>query len=154
MANKIQNPRKQFNFSFSIIGLPLSPYLVQDLELPEIEITGDVHGDTNYDVKTAGRIQIDTCRMEKISPADGSDAYVYNWCETCQSQMLGGGAVPSQYKKDILVKEFAEDGQTVINTWRLLGCFPNKYKPTSFSRTESGNSIEKMELHVDRVMKV
>ena len=54
---QVSNPRKEFNFTIQIAPAPINPFLAQKVEIPEITIDQTEHGDTNHDIKTAGRIK-------------------------------------------------------------------------------------------------
>lgn len=158
MAPRVSNPRKQFRFSISIVAPDralLEAYLVQEVTHPENTIEQDVHGDVNYDVKTAGRVSTGNATISKILTTSGPDNYLWNWHESCQSPRFGGGLIPSQYKKRITVTEYAEgaDGG-ILNIWTWHGCWPTKINGQTQNRQESGNTIESVEFSVDYITKV
>lgn len=151
---QIENPRKDFNFSIQILGAPINPFLVQEVTIGESSITQVKHGDTNYDVQTAGRIETGNTELEKIMTTDGADNYFWNWHVSCQDSIIGGGLTPVAYKRTLLVSELAEDGTSVLNTWVLTGAWPAKINGQKFSRKSSDNSVEKVSLSIDRCEKV
>lgn len=153
MAN-ITNPRKDFNFSIQVVAAPINPFLVQKVQLPDVTIMQAKHADTNYDVKTAGRIEIGEIEIEKIMTTSGADNYFWNWAMSCQDIMLGGGNVPNNYKRVILIQELAEDGTSVLNTWVGTGCWPNKINGQTLDRKSTENSLEKITMSVDQLEKV
>lgn len=151
---QITNPRKEFNFSIQIVGAPINPFLVQDVTLPEININQAKHGDTNYDVKTAGRVEYSEAELEKIMTTSGADNYFFDWAYSCQDSIIGGGLVPDLYKRTVLISELAEDGTSILNTWVLLGVWPTKINGQKLTRRGTDNSLEKISLSVDRLDKV
>lgn len=151
---QISNPRKEFNFSITIVGAPINPFLVQELQLPDIDIEQVEHGDTNFDVKTGGRVKTGNMQLEKIMTTSGADNYFFDWALGVQDSMIGGGSPPATYKRKILVKELAEDGTSAVNTWVCDGCWPAKINGQKFSRKSSDNSLEKLEISVDRCEKI
>lgn len=153
MAN-VSNPRKEFNFSIQVVGAPINPFLVQNVTLGDISISQAKHGDVNYDVKTAGRVEVGETELEKIMTTSGADNYFIGWAFQCQDMMIGGGDVPNSYKRSILVQELAEDGTSILNTWVLSGCWPTKINGQKLTRVGTDNSIEKISLSVDRMEKV
>ena len=153
MAVKVKSPRKLFRFSIEIVAPSLDPFLVQEVTHPDVDVEQDTHGDTNFDVKTAGRVAVGNGTLNKIMRASGPDNFMWNWRMMCQDQIAGGGLIPDEYKRTIIVVEFAEGGDTPINTWRWTGCWPTKINGQQNSRTESGNTIESIELSVDIVEK-
>ena len=151
---KFANPRKKFNFSIQIIPESINPFLFQKVTLPDSDIALDTHGDTNHDIKTAGRVSYTEMTAEKLLPADKNDTYLWAWHEICQSSVIGGGVPPSLYKKTIEVVEYAQDGVRQLNRWILRGVWPKKINGQEFTRTESGNSIESVEFSIDTMQKL
>jgi hypothetical protein len=74
---KVDNPRKQFQFTIIIPGL--NPFLAQDVKLPDAEFDAAEHGDTGYLVKTAALKKIGDITISKIMPADGLDRFFRAW---------------------------------------------------------------------------
>lgn len=151
---KFANPRKKFNWSIQIVPEPINPFIFQKVTLPDITIEQDTHGDTNHDIKTAGRVSYGNIQAEKLLPSNSSDTYIWAWLDSCQSSVIGGGLVPDQYKKTIEVVELAEDGSTQLNRWIAIGVWPCKMNGQEFDRSQSGNSIESIEFSVDKFSKV
>ena len=146
---QISNPRKGFNFQIILEGL--NPFLAQEVELPDIEIEAVEHGDTNFDVKTAGRVKYGMIKIRKLQWATGPDNLFFDWMMQCQNVFSGGGLIPEFYKRNVYVDELAVNGATVINSTFLEGCWPTKRAAISLSRTASDNTIEELELCVDRI---
>jgi len=153
MAN-FSNPRKKFNFSIQITPDPINPFLFQKVTVPDAEINQDKHGDSNHDIKTAGRVDYGNIVAEKLLTASSGDNYMWSWFDTCQSSMIGGGSVPDIYKKTIIITEFAENGVTVLNTWQAFGVWPCKLSGMEFNRTSSENSVETIEFSVDKLSRI
>lgn len=151
---KFANPRKIFNFSIQIVPEPINPFLFQKVTVPDAEIEQDMHGDTNHDIKTAGRVSYTNIICEKLMPSDQSDTYMWSWFDICQSSMLGGGVPPDQYKKSLEIVEYAEDGITQLNRYLAHGVWPSKLTGYDLDRSESGNVIETIEFAVDKFEKI
>jgi phage tail-like protein len=151
---KFANPRKKFNWSIQITPDPINPFLFQKVDMSEASITQDEHGDTNHNIKTAGRVEYSNIKAEKLMSSSQGDNYMWAWFDTCQSSIIGGGAIPLIYKKTIIVTEMAEDGVTVLNTWQAFGVWPCKITPSEYNRGDSGNSIETIELSVDKLSRL
>ena len=151
---QIENPRKVFNFSIAIAPLPLDPWLAQKVTVPEIQIEVAEHGDTNHDIKTAGRVKYSNIMIEKIMTTSGADNYMFDWLSSCQDVTLGGGLVPPAYKRVLTITEHAEDGTSILNTWICRGVFPAKISNMVLDRQSSDNTIEGLELSVDTVEKL
>jgi phage tail-like protein len=151
----VANPRKVFNFSLTIMGVPLEPFLFQKADLPDREIDVVEHGDTNYDVKTGGRNKVGTVVLEKLLRTTRSpeSLYFWTWMDLIANPFMGGGLTPLAYWRTAILEEFAEDGLTVINRWELYGCWPFKINGQSQNRQSSDNTIEKIELSVNNVNK-
>lgn len=151
---KISNPRKRFNFTIQIAPAPINPFLAQTIELPDVGIEQTEHGDVNYSIKTAGRVTYGNLSIDKISTTSGADNYFYDWAASVQDTLIGGGLVPSQYKRIVTVSELAEDGTSILNTWVCEGCFPVMINGLSLDRMSSDNTVESVELSVDRMDKL
>lgn len=146
---QIANPRKAFNFTILVLGM--NPFLAQEVDIPEFEVEAVEHGDTNHDIKTAGRVKFGNIRIKKISTADGPDTTFWAWLESCQNAILGGGTVPQLYKRNVVITQFATDGQTPIAVWQCQGVWPSKISGVNFKRMASENTMEDIELCVDVV---
>lgn len=149
MGAKIRNPRKQFQYQVFIPGL--NPFLCQKMKTPDMDFDVVTHGDTNFLVKTAGLLNIGKIMMDKISPADGLDEFIWNWFKVIQNTKLGGGATPDEYKANIAVEQYANDGITVVKRWIMEGCWPSKVNGIEFDRKASDNTVESIEFEVDEV---
>jgi len=150
---KIQNPRKAFNWSIAFPKHPINSYLAQKVTLPDIEIEQVAHGDTNHDIKTAGRVTIGNLSIEKIATTSGSDTWLHDWLMSCQDVVLGGGNIPGVYKETAIICELAEDGSTVLNTYVCNGIWPVKITGNELNRGTSDNIVEKAEFSVDTIDK-
>lgn len=149
---KINNPKKQFNFG--IIAPGLNPYAVQTANIPDYEIEQVEHGDTNYTVKTPGRISFGNITLEKLRPLDFADNWIWDWVEMTQNAYNGVGGVPALIKRNITIVQYATDGITVTDQWLVEGAWPTRINNMALSRVTSENSMETIELSVDRVRKV
>lgn len=148
MGAKVKNPRKVFLFSVSFPKHPINPYLCQKVTLPDIEIDQVTHGDINRDVKTAGRVTVGNLVIEKLLTTAGSDTWVWDWLNSCQDMILGGGLVPEDYWEVVEVNDLAEDGVTILNTHHYEEVWPTKIAGMDFDRTASENTIENIEFSV------
>jgi len=144
---RVQNPRKEFNFQITIGGI--NPFLCQEVKLPDIEFDMTEHGDTNYDVKTAGRKKIGMLQVTKIFDSTSIDLEIRQWADQIQNTLTGGGANPSDYKRSILVEEFASDGVTVVSTTEYEGVWPQKINGRTLNRRSSDNTTQSIEFCVD-----
>jgi phage tail-like protein len=173
---KNANPRKNFNFSIQVVGESFDPFLVQKIDIPEREIEVVTHGETNHDIKTGGRVSFGNLVLEKIfTTTPNLDAHTYfeDWMASVQDPVLGGGLSPLNkvvsaqfgYKRDLIIFEFPESGVAVnqdtgaptgvpLNTWYIRGAWPSKRDAISLNRTESENTIERIELSVDYIEKI
>lgn len=151
---KFANPRKKFNWSIQIVPETINPFMFQKVNMPDAEIEADSHGDTNHDIKTAGRVSYTNIVSDKLMPSDSGDTYLWAWFDSCQSSIIGGGLPPSEYKKNLEVVEFAEDGVTELNRWLAIGVWPQKLNGLEFDRADSGNTIETVEFCLDKLSKL
>lgn len=145
----VENPRKNFNFSIIVEGM--NPFLAQEVEIPEIEIEPVMHGDTNHDIKTAGRVKIGMIKIRKLSTAQAPDNLFWDWMKSIQNVFLGGGTIPAFYKRTIVIEQFGTDGISVINVHIFTGCWPTKRAAISLNRTTSENTIEEIDFCVDKL---
>lgn len=149
---KINNPKKQFNFN--VIAPGLNPYAVQVANIPDHEIEQVEHGDVNYTVKTPGRISFGNVILEKLRPLDYTDNWIWDWIDQTQNAFTGGGGIPDNIKRNITIVQLASDNITVTDQWEIEGAWPTRLNDMNLSRVTSDNSLEKIELSVDRVRKV
>lgn len=147
---KVSNPRKIFQFQIFMAGL--NPFLAQEVKIPDIEIDQVNHGDTNYDVKTAGRVSVGNMTINKLCPSTPFDRGALEDMREIQNTFLGGGTIPDVYKKVVTVAQYANDGVTILMSWVYEGVWPTKLNGVEFSRTKSENTIESIEFSVDRVI--
>ncbi len=147
MPAKISNPRKSFQFGIFIPGL--NPFLAQTVKLPDLELDVVEHGDTNFDVKTAGKQKLGMLSITKISPQADIDRFVWLWIRRIQDTRLGGGLPPSAYKYTAIVEQYGADGISVIHRWEFFGVWPQKVNGIEFSRQASENTIENIDFCVD-----
>lgn len=150
----VNNPRKEFQFRIEFPQLPLNQWLVQEVTLPSTDIDVVAHGDANFDVKTGGRVKFGDVSLKKIMTTSGPDNYFYNWITSVQDAFTGGGMIPTDYKKDIIITELAEDGQSPLNKWFLQNAWPSSVGEMNLTRTGSENTVEDLTLSIDRMYKI
>jgi phage tail-like protein len=146
---QVANPRKQFQFQVYIPGL--NPFLCQKVRMSDVEFDMVEHGDTNFIVKTAGIKKVGNITIEKIAPADSPDQFIWAWVHRIQNTITGGGQLPSQYKETLLIEQYSNDGQTVVQRWEAAGCWPQKINGVEFDRAGSNNTIENIDFCVDDI---
>lgn len=143
----VSNPRKVFQFKIEIDGVDQME--VQKCTLPDMETEVVKHGDTNHDVKTAGRVTVGNLKLEKLRALPTSDQILWNWQKSAQNITTGGGAIPALYKKVVIVKEMDASGLITVARWILTGVWPTKRSQADFDRMSSDNQIETLEFSVD-----
>lgn len=153
---KVANPRKVYNFSVSFPESPIDPYLFQNVDIPDREIEQIAHGDVNYDVKTGGRNKFGNGTLEKLlqTQVGAASTYFWDWMDMVSNVQVGGGLTPKEYYRTMLVDEFAEDGITVINSWICEEVWPLKINGQNQKRQSSDNTIEKIEMSINKVSKI
>jgi phage tail-like protein len=149
---KVPNPRKVFNFIVEIDGI--DQFEIQEVKLPDQTIDAVQHGDTNYTVKTGGLAHSGNMTFKKLMPVTNSDTWAWTWLSLVQDQYLGGGVLPSAYKRDIVLKEMDTTGLATVNRWQIDGCFPVKVSYNDMNRMASENMMESVELSVDRCRRI
>ena len=148
MAAKVKNPRKKFLWQITFVNHPLNPYLFQKVNLPEITIEQVEHGDVNRSVKTAGRVTVGNMSANKLETTSGSDTWLWDWLNSCQDMVLGGGLTPSEYWETARVDELAEDGVSILNSWICEEVWPYRINGQELDRMSSDNTIEDLEFSV------
>lgn len=151
---QVKNPRKQFQWSIAFVKHPINPYLFQKINIPEVSAEEVIHGDINRDVKTAGRVKVGSMTANKLETTSTSDTWLWDWLQSCQDMILGGGLTPAQYWEDVIVTELAEDGKSVLNTWTMSEVWPMKVNGKPLDRLSSENSIDEIEFSVGLVDKL
>lgn len=148
----IPNPRKVFNFRIEIAGF--DQFEAQNVEIPEIELEITEHGDTNHSIKTAGRVKIGDITMEKLRPLPVPDSMFWSWLNAAQDILLGGGQLPSFYKKIVVIKEMDSTGLVAVNSWMCIGTFPKKISSNKLDRMSSDNLLETVVFSVDKCTRI
>ena len=157
---QVANPRNGFNFRITLMnsrGIILNNFLVQEVNLPEPSVDSVEHGDMNYLVKTGGLKKYGAMKIKKICPADLTgllDNFIWSWISDVQNENLGGGELPSIYKKTVRVEQLGTDGFSVLSTNTYEGCWPIRVNGIDLSRMQSSNIIEEFELSVDRMIRI
>ncbi len=154
------NPRKAFNFRISFPNQPTLPvFACQTVTIPDETVEQIEHGTGNSRIKTAGQYIAGEATIGMIIPASKAivspdlnpNNFFRNWQRSAQDPILGGGSDPFFYKRTTLVEELANDGATVLNSYLLVGAWPTKINGREYSRTESNNTVETVELSTDAV---
>lgn len=148
----VSDPKKHFNFTVRIAGL--NEWLAQKVTTPDWEIDVVEHGDSNHIIKTGGLAKFGNLMIEKISPATISDRFIWDWINQVQNVLLGGGALPSIYKRTGEIIHFSTDNITPIDIWSYQGLWPCKINGIELARATSENTIESIEFCLDKPIKV
>lgn len=148
----ISNPRKVFAFSIQFAGL--NEFLAQEVVVPDMEIEPVEHGEFNRLVKTGGLYKVGMLTIDKISPADQLDNWVWSWFRQVQDGLAGRGGLPSNYYRAGSVVQFAPDQITPVAQWDFLEAWPTKINGLEFSRVKSENTVERIELSIGVCHKV
>lgn len=148
MGAKVKNPRKSFLFQITFVNHPINPYLFQSVDLPEVSVEQVEHGDINRSVKTGGRVSVGNLTVRKLMTTSGSDTWLWDWLNSVQDQILGGGLTPSEYWETIRIDELAEDGVSILDSHICEEVWPQKLNGQTLDRMSSDNSIEEIEFSV------
>lgn len=146
---RVANPRKVFNFMIEVDGI--DQFAVQVATPPTVGIEAVEHGDTNHTIKTAGRLTVGDFTVQKLKPLPSSDVWAWRWLKRAQDFKKGGGELPINYKKTIVIRELSTDNSTTANRWILEGCWVKEVSQTDFDRMSSDNVIETVVFSVDTV---
>ena len=147
--SRILDTRKKFNFLVEINGIP--QFEVQKFKVPSVSIEQSNHAEANSDIKTAGRVMIENATFEKLRPVVGFDNEMWNWLTSAQNHVLGTGSLPTNYKRNIVVRELAPNGIT-LSTYVLTGAWCCKIEQDEYDRATSDKMLTKGEISVDSVI--
>jgi len=150
----IINPRKKFKFRVSFMTLPqLAEFAVQEITLSDHEIEAVEHGFGTTILKTAGQVKPGTVTLNRIISANKGaiSGEFFEWQRLAQDAISQSGGDPEVYKRILVIDEMANDGQTALDTWYIAGAWPTRINGREFSRTESANTVESVELSVDYI---
>jgi len=139
------NPLRAYRFRVEIDGI--DQIAIQKFTPPEHGVGVIEHGGYDANIKTAGKPFYGNATIEKLKPINGADLFTFEWLQAC---IYG---LPEAYKRTLIVKELGTDGITTINTWVLEGCFPVNISQTDLDRMSEDNSLETLELSVDKLTK-
>ena len=148
MGAKVKNPRKQFLWQITFVNHPINSYLFQEVNLPEVTVEQVSHGDVNRDVKTGGRVSVGNLTARKLKTTSGSDTWLWDWLNSVQDMILGGGLTPSEYWETVRVDELAEDGVSILNSWICEEVWPSRLNGQPLNRMSSDNTMEEIEFSV------
>jgi hypothetical protein len=138
------NPIRTYRFAIEIDGV--DQWAIQKVTRPELGMSVLTHGGGDHDIKTASKKTIGNATLEKLKSLEAPDFFGFSWIEACVNTL------PTSYKRNIVFKELANDGVTVVNKELWIGCFPIKYGRSEANRTADENLLETLELSVDNVI--
>ncbi len=149
---KYDNPQK--GFTFGVISPGLNPYSVQEVDLPDIDFDENQHGEANHMIKTAGMIKFGDGSLNRLKPAVGGDNWIWIWVTSIQNAAVGGGSLPSIYKRNIRVVQYGPDGISIVEAWDWIGAWPKKINGLKLNKTKSENTMEEITFAMDMAIKV
>lgn len=149
---EVSNPHKKFQFSVFIFGI--NPFLFQKLTIADIEIEQVEHGEGNHKVKTAGMKILGNVRLEKLFSINKAEKALWTWFNSIQNEFTGGGALPDVYKREIQIQMVGNNGSSVVQSWSYSGAWPCKVNGVELDRLSSDNTIQSIELSVDKELVV
>lgn len=148
----VGHPIKAFQFIIEIDGL--EQFEAQTVEVADVEIEATEHGDTNYSVKTPGRVTVGDVVIGKLKPMPSTDLWAWNWLMAAQNPMTGGGALAMDVKQLVTIREMDSTGTIVVNTTYYHGAWVKGISHSGHDRMSSDNIIESITLSVDQVQKM
>lgn len=149
---EIEDPSKVFQFGYLAPGL--NPYMVQNADIPDFDVEVSEHGDTNFDVKTGGKMKFGDVTLENLRPVSGGSNWIWDWIQSIVDVQSGAIGNPLTYKRSHDIVQYGYDGLSVMDRWRCLGIFPKKINGLKLSRAKSDNAMDNIILSVDRVIKI
>lgn len=143
----VADTAKVFNFVVEVLGV--NQFEIQKVTLPDMEIEAVKHGDTNHDIKTAGRVTVGDMVWEKLNPLPVPDSFAHDWLTRAQDLILGGGQLAATYKQTVVVKLMDSTGLVAVKRWLCTGCWISKLSHSDLDRMSSDNMIQSITLSVD-----
>lgn len=130
------NPRKNFRYLLELDGVNM--FQIQEITPPTVEFAEVKHGSPGNipDAKTPGKIQVGDLVVKKLTTANGSDTWAWDWFG------LAIAGVASEYRKTGFLKHLGIDGVTVVENYFLGNIWPKKIEGANLVSTGSENYIE------------
>jgi phage tail-like protein len=144
----INNPVKVFDFAIEIDGL--NQFLVQEVNIPAIEIEAAEHGDSNSKVKTAGMVNVEDITLKKLVATDVTESWAWDWLNAAQNMNTGGGGLSSAYRRNIVIRQFNPD-RTTKRYWICQAAWVKRIEHDTQNRMASDNMFETVTLSVDKI---
>lgn len=150
IANPV-NPRKKFPWALEFAGL--EPALVQKVKLPELEVDVAEHGAGNINIKTGGKVKVGDIELSKLMFQNKNERWAYDWMKLVSNVEVGTMGVPSEYKRNGYIIQYAPDLESVLEKWQVFGAFPRKVSQEEWDKSSSENLIEVVTLACDYVVR-
>lgn len=141
IANPV-NPRKKFLWGLEFDGL--EPALAQKVKMPTIEIDVAEHGASNIMIKTGGKVKIGDIEVTKLMHQNKNENWAYDWMKLVSNPENGQMGIPSVYKRNGYIIHYAADGETVLEKWECIGCFPKKKEHDELDKTSTADNLMEM----------
>jgi len=148
----VANVRKMRHFVIEMDGV--DQFKVQKITRPKRTVNTAEHGNFTHNIKTASSISYDNAVLEMVKTTDETETAILEWLNTTINPATGTVGLPSDYKRDIVVKEVDGNGNALDGGELWKGCFVVEYEPGELDRTSDDNVIPKVSLNVDEVRDV
>lgn len=140
----IHQPQRAYEWEVEILGpstggLPALTVHANSFSIPELSIETMEWNHKSEKSGYHGRIASD--RTLTISFYDSEDLVAYTffrqWFDTMHNQTTGGGAERSIIDADIILRQLAEDSETVTGRHEFVGAFPTSIGEVSLDYESS-----------------
>ena len=149
VANPV-NPRKKFSWSVEFDGL--DAILVQKLKIPTVSVDSVEHGVANILNKTAGMVKIGDLELTKLKFQNKNESWAWDWLMDSSNQETGQVGLPTDYKKNGYIIHYDSDGESVLEKWQVIGCWPKNIEIDELDKVSSDNMMEKVTLSCDQIV--
>jgi phage tail-like protein len=149
VANPV-NPRKKFSWSVEFDGL--DAVLVQKLKIPTVSVDAVEHGVANILNKTAGMVKVGDLELTKLKFQNKNESWAWKWLMLSSNQETGQVGLPTDYKKNGYIIHYGPDGETVLEKWQVIGCWPKNIEIDELDKVSSDNMMEKVTLSCDQIV--
>ncbi len=143
---KIANPLKNFHYILALNGFDQA--LVQSIEIGELELSENLHGDGMRDIKTPGRLKIPDIVMEKLVPIGITDPEIWTWFIEATLNLA------SATKRDFIITQLSGETGFPVRVWAVEGAWVKKYKPSKIGDMEDSNSIDTVTFACDDIIPI
>jgi phage tail-like protein len=110
------------------------------------------HGVANILNKTAGMVKVGDLELTKLKFQNKNESWAWKWLMLSSNQETGQVGLPTDYKKNGYIIHYGPDGETVLEKWQVIGCWPKNIEIDELDKVSSDNMMEKVTLSCDQIV--